>query len=55
MDELYRGWAGGREGGGVGVGGGWEAEGGQYHPQGDKQQGTETATVNLAGPDGRQQ
>ena len=37
MDELYRGWA-GREGGGVGVGGGWEAEGGQYHPQGDKQQ-----------------
>ena len=29
---------GGREGGGVGVGGGWEAEGGQYHPQGDKQQ-----------------
>ena len=38
MDELYRGWAGGREGSGVGVGGGWEAEGGQYHPQGDKQQ-----------------
>ena len=33
MDELYRGWAGGR-----GVGGRWEAEGGQYHPQGDKQQ-----------------
>ena len=29
---------GGREGGGVGVGGGWGAEGGQYHPQGDKQQ-----------------
>ena len=26
MDELYRGW------------GGWEADGGQYHPQGDKQQ-----------------
>ena len=25
-------------GGGVGVGSGWEAEGGQYHPQGDKQQ-----------------
>ena len=24
--------------GGRGVGGGWEAEGGQYHPQGDKQQ-----------------
>ena len=22
----------------MGVGGGWEAEGGQYHPQGDKQQ-----------------
>ena len=37
MDELYKGWA-GREGGGVGVGGGWEAEGRQYHPQGDKQQ-----------------
>ena len=32
MDELYRGW------GGVGVGGGWEVEGRQYHPQGDKQQ-----------------
>ena len=30
MDELYRGWA--------GVGGGWEAEGRQHHPQGDKQQ-----------------
>ena len=30
MDELYRGWA--------GAGGGWEAEGGQHHPQGDKQQ-----------------
>ena len=29
---------GGREEGGVGVGGGWGAEGGQYHPQGDKQQ-----------------
>ena len=29
---------GGREGGGVGVGGGWEAEGGQHHPQGGKQQ-----------------
>ena len=28
----------GREGGGVGVGGGWEAKGGLYHPQGDKQQ-----------------
>ena len=26
------------EGGGVGIGGGWEAEGGLYHPQGDKQQ-----------------
>ena len=25
-------------GGGVGVGGGWEAEGGQHHPQGGKQQ-----------------
>ena len=24
--------------GGGWVGGGWEAEGGQYHPQGDKQQ-----------------
>ena len=29
---------GGREGGGVGVGGGWETEGGQHHPQGGKQQ-----------------
>ena len=41
------------------IGGGWEAEGWQYHSQGDKQQccvfsralyiykGTETATVNL--------
>ena len=29
---------GGREGGGVGIGGGWEAEGGLYHPQGDTQQ-----------------
>ena len=30
---------GGRAGGaGVGVGGGWEAEGRQYHPQGGKQQ-----------------
>ena len=38
MDELYRGWAGGRGWGGVGIGGWWEAEGGQYHPQGDKQQ-----------------
>ena len=27
-----------QEGGGVGVGGGWEAEGGQHHPQGGKQQ-----------------
>ena len=26
------------EGGGVGIGGGWKAEGGQCHPQGDKQQ-----------------
>ena len=32
MDEVYRGWVGGAGGGG------WEAEGGQYHPQGDKQQ-----------------
>ena len=38
---MYRGWAGGRGVGwvlGVGVGGGWEAEGGQHHPQGGKQQ-----------------
>ena len=59
---MYRGWVGGREGGGVGgwvggegggvggregggvggwaVGGagGWGAEGGLYHPQGDRQQ-----------------
>ena len=25
-----------QEGGRVGVGGGWEAEGGQHHPQGGK-------------------
>ena len=36
MDEVYRGGQVG--GGGVGVGGGWEAEGRQYHPQGGKQQ-----------------
>ena len=29
---------GGWEGGGVGVGGGWETEGGENHPQGGKQQ-----------------
>ena len=29
---------GGQNWGGVGVGGGWEAEGGQHHPQGGKQQ-----------------
>ena len=29
---------GGQEGGEVGVGGGWEAEGGQHHPQEGKQQ-----------------
>ena len=51
-----------REGGGVGAGGGWEAEGGLYHPQGDTQQQcalseahAETATVNLVGRDGRWQ
>ena len=38
MDELYRGWAGRRGVGWVLGVGGWEAEGGQYHPQGDKQQ-----------------
>ena len=37
-DRVYtegRRWGGG---GGVGVGGGWEAEGGPYHPQGDTRQ-----------------
>ena len=29
---------GGWEGGGAGIGGGWEAEGRQHHPQGGKQQ-----------------
>ena len=33
MDDVYRGWV-----GGMGVGGGWETEGRQYHPQGGKQQ-----------------
>ena len=43
------------------LGGGWEAEGGQHHPQGGKQQccvfsrAQKTATVNLARPDGHQQ
>ena len=35
-DEVYRGGQVGQGVGGwegVGVGGGWEAEGGQYHPQ----------------------
>ena len=35
-DEVYRGWVGGRGWGDVG--GEWEAEGGQNHPQGAKQQ-----------------
>ena len=35
MNYIGGGWAGG---GGVSVGGGWEAKGEQYHPQGDKQQ-----------------
>ena len=43
----------------MGVGGGWEAEGGLYHPQGDTQQqcvlSRATATVNLVGRDGRWQ
>ena len=34
MNYIGGGW----EGGGVGIGSGWEAEGRQYHPQGDKQQ-----------------
>ena len=38
MNYIGGGWVGGQEGDGVGVGGGWEAEGGQYHPQEDKQQ-----------------
>ena len=51
-----------REGGGVGVGGGWEAEGGQYHPQGAKQQCCVFSRsqklhgiINLVGRDGCQQ
>ena len=45
---------GGRAGGGWGgCWGGWEAEGGKNHPQGGKQQCC--VTVNLVGPDGRQQ
>ena len=44
----------------MGVGGGWEAEGGQYHPQGDKQQccvfsRAQKLPVNLVGRDGHQQ
>ena len=35
-NEVYRGGRAG--GGGVGIRGGWEAEGGQHHPQGGKQQ-----------------
>ena len=35
MKYIEDGWA---AGGGVGVGGGWEAEGRQHHPQGGKQQ-----------------
>ena len=44
---------------GVGAGGGWEDEGGQYHLQGDKQQcvvssvGHRTVTVNLIDRDSR--
>ena len=37
MNYIGGGRAGGR-GAGLGVRGEWEAEGGQYHPQGDKQQ-----------------
>ena len=42
----------------VGVRGGWEAEGGQHHPQGGKQQCyvfREAATVNLVGRDSHQE
>ena len=45
----------------MGVGDGWEAEGGQYHSQGDKQQCCVFSiaqklpcTVNLVGQDGHQ-
>ena len=37
-DEVYRVWRAGGGWGGVGVGGGWEAEGRQHHSQGGKQQ-----------------
>ena len=41
----------------MGGGGGWGAEGGIYHPQGDRQQQCvpSTATVNMVGRDGRWQ
>ena len=31
-DSVYKGWVGGWEGCMVGIGGGWEAEGGLCHP-----------------------
>ena len=55
-DEVYRGWVAG--GGWGGCWGGWEAEGGQYHPQGGKQQCcvlSRAQPVSLVRPDGRQQ
>ena len=44
----------------MGVGGRWEAKGGQYHPQGGKQQScvfsrAQKLPVNLVQPDSRQQ
>ena len=39
---------GGQEGGGVGVGGGWEAKGRQYHPQWDRQHIGSSLTHHVA-------
>ena len=50
---------GGWEGGGVGVGGGWEAEGGLNHPPAQRKsrcvlsKAQKTATVYMSGQDGR--
>ena len=52
MDRVYRGWVGG--------GGGWGAEGGSYHPQGDRQQQcvpsrAQKQPVDMVGRNGRWQ
>ena len=58
MDSVYRGGRG--WGGWVGGGGGWGAEGGLYHPQGDRQQHcvfsrVQKQPVDMVGRDGRWQ